>query len=586
MAFVLSAAVIACYGLFFHAGEIGENRTSFYLTGEENDSVFMTGQTSDAADGFDRYLENGPYEVHTMDYGPGDGVQIRTGCVDMSPFAEYSGMIGWINKRLSDYRPEEASVSGRIWVPSGVTKCPVLFIVHGNHTAAVPSYLGYDYLGVYLASNGYVVVSVDENIMNMLSSASDENDGRAVLLLENMKAVLQANDDTGTPLYHRIDPERIAVAGHSRGGETAALTYLFNDLDAYPDNGNIRFDYHFKISAVIAIAPTVDQYKPGEHAVEIRDVSYLLLHGMNDQDVLSVMGEKQYNNIAFSGKADENYVKACVNILGANHGQFNSFWGRYDLGEEAGSFLNTTGFLSKEDQEKIAKAYFRVFLDRALKGEETYASLLYDNRPFRPFLPETVYVTDCMESFFNCLCSFDASPDVTGGDDKTTKIVCEAMDTWKVSRDEYGDGSEKENYVLACEWSAGNDAEIKISIPSADLSCGGISFRIADMRENAENASGLRYTVTVCDSKGNKSCLEMPVRVSPSLAVQLYRQDVLAGSYEYKHLMQTVTVSMDRFLAGSRIDASDICEIAIGFDGSSGGKVILDDIGYYEHIKQ
>ena len=59
----------------------------------------------------------------------------------------------------------------------------MLFIAHGNHEITTESYLGYDYLGRYLASHGYVMVSVDQNACNMLTG---ENAGRAVLLLEHI----------------------------------------------------------------------------------------------------------------------------------------------------------------------------------------------------------------------------------------------------------------------------------------------------------------------------------------------------------------------------------------------------------------
>jgi predicted dienelactone hydrolase len=89
-------------------------------------------------------------------------------------------------------------------------------IAHGNHEIAVDSYLGYDYLGEYLASCGYAVVSVDQNACNMLTG---ENAGRAVLLLEHIGWLLDRSDQRDHPLYGLLDRENIAIAGHSRGGD-------------------------------------------------------------------------------------------------------------------------------------------------------------------------------------------------------------------------------------------------------------------------------------------------------------------------------------------------------------------------------
>ena len=66
----------------------------------------------------------------------------------------------------------------------------MLFIIHGNHEYPVKSYLGYEYLGEFLASWGYAMVSVDEQCCNDLWG---ENDGRAILLLENIKKIREQN---------------------------------------------------------------------------------------------------------------------------------------------------------------------------------------------------------------------------------------------------------------------------------------------------------------------------------------------------------------------------------------------------------
>ena len=83
----------------------------------------------------------------------------------------------------SSYDFAETPIKGEIYYPEGGSNCPTLIIVHGAHGAETPSYLGYEYLGRYLASNGYVVVSVDENICNDLNVY---NDARAIIFLENI----------------------------------------------------------------------------------------------------------------------------------------------------------------------------------------------------------------------------------------------------------------------------------------------------------------------------------------------------------------------------------------------------------------
>jgi hypothetical protein len=68
-------------------------------------------------------------------------------------------------------------------------------------------------------------------------------------------------------------------------GEAAAAAALVYTLDRYPGDGKVRFFWDdIKIKSVIAIAPTVSQYKPADHEVELTDINYLLIQGVNDQD--------------------------------------------------------------------------------------------------------------------------------------------------------------------------------------------------------------------------------------------------------------------------------------------------------------
>lgn len=55
-----------------------------------------------------------------------------------------------------------------------------------------------------------------------------------------------------------------------------STAYLFNGYDCYPENGVHKFYYNFSIRGVIAVAPTVDQYMPAGHEVELENVNYLV----------------------------------------------------------------------------------------------------------------------------------------------------------------------------------------------------------------------------------------------------------------------------------------------------------------------
>lgn len=586
----ISLFILLAFAFFYRFDIFGQNLIEDYLAISKID-------TSISKPGFTEYLQNGPLNVLSIEYNPEESTDLNkqkivTPTVNLSSFAERkSGVEGFVMNHYFDYDLYKAPVAGKIWYPQGKTNCPAMFIVHGNHSFSAPSYLGYDYLGEYLASNGYVVISVDENCVNCLY---DENDARAILLLENIKVILRENENSESPIYKLIDSDKITIAGHSRGGEMVPTAYLFNEMEKYPDNGNIRFDYHFNISSIISIAPTVDQYNPAGHSVQLSDVSYLLIHGANDQDVTTVMGEKQYHNITFTD--ENNHFKSSVYILGANHGQFNNIWGRYDNGGSFKYLLNTANFLTPDDQQIIAKAYIRAFLDSTLLNINTYADIFENNAPYLQYLPATVYQTNYQDGHFNSICSFDKDAFITRGNDDSTLVYCSNVDNWYTKLNSMSWNVDSENYVLQCSWSENAlNPSLNVEFNPLDFTDGKLSFRIADLRNDFySDLEQIHYSVELKDSNGNSVYTDSPVLVYPTLAVQLSKMDVFLKKYEYKHQMQTVFIESEAFSAqnsvldsdstsDSSFDFSNVCSIKITFDSSAYGKVMIDDIGFVKN---
>ena len=156
------------------------------------------------------------------------------------------------------------------------------------------------------------------------------------------------------------------------------------------------------------------------------------------------------------------------------------------------------------------------------------------------------------------------------------------MKRWTLKQDVYGGGGEGENYVLDCKWEKDGSPAAVFTFP-ADLSSGCIALRIADMREDIDgDPVGLSYTVELTDKNGKTVKKDSPVYIYPSLGVQLYKQDVLFGNYEYKHQMQTIRIVREMFDTGSDFDYEHVKSMSISFDGSSEGEVVIDDVGVYK----
>ncbi len=191
---------------------------------------------------------------------------------------------------------------------------------------------GYAYLGELLASRGFILASIDENFLNSnwAGDLGGENNVRGWLLLKHLELWRTWNEQEENPFHNKVDLSHIALIGHSRGGEAIVHAAAFNRLLYYPDNAKISFDFGFAIKTLIAIAPIDGQYEPVGMPTPIENVNYLVLQGSHDGDVDFFAGARTYRRVRFT---DHNYwMKTALYIHRANHGQFNTVWGPYDVG--------------------------------------------------------------------------------------------------------------------------------------------------------------------------------------------------------------------------------------------------------------
>ena len=212
--------------------------------------------------------QRGHYGVRTLYYGSGtdrrrpeyrDSVTIRTSSVDASKLVSLGDNADSRNGYWG-FTPKEFPRNARVWYPDGAGPFPLVLVVHGNHNMKDFSDPGYDYLGNLLASRGFILASVDENFLN--GGIRNENDARGWMLLKHLELWREFNDSVGGPFHGIVDMDRIALIGHSRGGEAVGHAAAFNRLSHYPDDANVEFDFGFDIRSLIAIAPVDGQYLP------------------------------------------------------------------------------------------------------------------------------------------------------------------------------------------------------------------------------------------------------------------------------------------------------------------------------------
>ncbi len=387
---------------------------------------------------------SGFYEAAGITYGSGtdkrrpeygEDASLISGTVDGSKFLEqWDGWRGKLRTRYFGFGKDSLPLNARVWFPRGDGPFPLVLMVHGNHLAQDYSESGYDYLGTHLASRGFIFVSVDQNFINgsftnLFKGFSGENDARGWLMLKHLELWRKWNADSTHMAFGFVDMDKIALIGHSRGGEAVAHAALFNKLPHYPDNAKETFDFNFNIRAVVAIAPVDGQYQPAGILTPLKDVNYFVMQGSHDADMQSYLGLRQLNRVTFS----EGYegFKAGLYIYGANHGQFNDSWGRKDFFSPRINFINTGQLMPAIDQKIIAKLFISAFLDASLHEKHEYKALFTDHRMAGKWMPSGIFLHQFEDASAIYICNFQEDLDLTTTTMAGGRIETEGLTVWR-----------------------------------------------------------------------------------------------------------------------------------------------------------
>lgn len=359
-----------------------------------------------------------PFSSTELTYGSGtdprpaygDEADLITETVDASRTIQ-----GWDEDRraLWGFAIEELPLNARVWYPHGDGPFPLVLLVHGNKSNATHSEDGFRYLGEQLAGHGVIAVSVDQNFLN--TGVLDRDGGlrgveeaRGRLLLEHLRTWKAWNEQEGTPFTGKVDLVNVGLLGHSRGGEAIVTATHLAQRDGLSG---------MTIRSLLALAPSEGQYRSDDGLITLRNVDYLVLQGSHDADVVGFGGLNQYARTTFDG--DEYRFAAALAVERANHGQFNSRWGRHDIGYGLPAMLlDDDALLSAEDQRRVAKLYSTAFFTGTLLGNKDMLELFRDYRVAEPWLPETNYVSRFTDS--TTVVADDGTVRAEGGSDFTT----------------------------------------------------------------------------------------------------------------------------------------------------------------------
>ncbi|WP_171016777.1 alpha/beta hydrolase family protein [Pseudalkalibacillus caeni] len=544
--------------------------------------------------------KTGAFTFKTLTYGSGDDKQrVEFGeKVDLKvdPINAFRMIDGWDKKRTWFWGFDETNIplNGRVWIPDGIGKFPLVLMVHGNHKMEEFSDTGYNYLGTLLASRGFIAVSVDENFLNSSWSGSLNNEinARAWLLLKHIQQLEKFNQTSSSPLSNKIDMENIALMGHSRGGQAVALAALFNKLPNYPNNGSVSFDFNYNINSIIAIAPT-DYHKIADKDIKLENINYLLLHGSYDSDVSEFSGDRQFEDITFT--ADGDWFKTSLYIHGANHGQFNTVWGD-DTSFPFNLLINKEPLISGDEQRQIAKTYISSFLESTLKGKQEYKPIFQDYRYALNWMPEKVYINRYSDNSIRLLSDYEEDIDITTGTIEGVEQTGKSLSQWYENELEYRRNFERKNHGVFIKWNEtySDNGRYIVSLPEANLSeinfteDSSVTFSVANLgveENDTFKGDSVDFSIKLTSKNGASATLPLHTfgKVPPVLQIQhtktKFYQDSRYGE-KTEPVLQSFVLPLKNFkLENSRFDPKQLTKVTFLFNKSKKGKIIIDDIG-------
>jgi hypothetical protein len=279
---------------------------------------------------FEDPSSTGPYPVGQVELNDPNGI---------SGITDPTGATGpTYNVTLAWARIMYPATSAGIQTPvsAALSNYPVALFLHGRHvncdsdgsgpglagsysyTCAaanrIPSHEGYNYIMERLASQGIVSISISAHDIQPDNGAWNyDARGRLVLkFLDKLRDWTTNGTDPWNALFSgKLDMTRIALSGHSRGGEGVVAAQQLNQTWPAPHS----------ILAVNAIAPT-DQ---NGSSYLMTNGAYYLLVGARDGDVSNMQGFRTYDR-AYPQGATPRRMKASAFVYGANHNYFNTIW--------------------------------------------------------------------------------------------------------------------------------------------------------------------------------------------------------------------------------------------------------------------
>jgi dienelactone hydrolase len=545
--------------------------------------------------------EPGSYTYRYFTYGSGEDkhrkeynsdAELLSTSVDAS---DYIDEWPWKREYFWGFDEKNLPLNGRVWMPEGKGPFPLVLIIHGNHRMEHFSDDGYGYLGELLASRGFIAISIDQNFLNHSNwSGIPKQDTklRAWVLMHHLLQIEKFQDMPNTPFYQQVNFQKIALIGHSRGGPAATMTADYTKW--FAEDTTLSGIEKMGIQAVVGLAPT-DKRVDGKNAALV-DTYYLVLHGAQDADVNSFLGDRQYARSSYNN--DSESFKTSLYIGEANHSQFNTDWGRMDSSLPRGLFFNQRDTIDTSLQREIAKVYIAAFLETALHGNDQYIQLFRDYRYGESWLPKAQYFSRFENGIFIQLTEFNRNKDKAMFESGIT-VTAEGFTKWEIeeAKDRRGNRKGIDGVVLA--WNNASTYTITVSDSFRNDMLTNRPERLvismANMERDLTNSGVESISLPQIDVEletESKVSVRIPLDQFMPFPPQVYTQytrvawfDNIMRDGKYSEaaepVFQTYELPLYAFKQSNpEFQSEQITKITLYFSGGP-GKVFIDNIGFY-----
>lgn len=459
-------------------------------------------------------------------------------------------------------------IDGIMGVPEGEGPFPLVLITHGSHSnddETLRFDTGFRYLVETLTKQGLVVVSMDMSKPYIWKYGdNDDREKSQYLAMEHLNRLIQANKGESETypmnLTGKIDFSKIALIGHSRGGETI--------FDIAEDMKNRELS----VEALLCIAPT---YQFTDRTWPEADVALLIPE--YDGDVTGLDGFSLYDvlNEKTKGKHLAVYLK------GANHNFFNQNIEKDDstrsvITQEYGNPL------TREEQEEFLQAFASDFLFNTLQSDSELISL-------ESMQPDVMYGKKVALLYKNSksipICSIEENSAYTS---KNLNAELKT-DAWFYQKDELaadtvttGEETQSSRKLLKILWEE-NPASIQFTSSIADWSdyqSMRINFVVDPSDERNKGIDYQSFFVRVTDLQGKVVTVKLPEELQAMMVPkgELGTTELGEETLYYWSILTPISSVFFPISSFKGVNIEEIKSVELVFDAEKSGSVLLESI--------